>query len=227
MPRDVRNPVLASLACALMLIPVVVLAYAFGPGERLDGSIFSHLAAHDSGAGHALAVGVGSLGDLLPVLAMLALIVTIGLAAGRGRQALAAVVIVVGAGLTTQVLKHLLSHPRFQGEFLGLDHPWANSFPSGHTTAAASLAAALLFVVPPRLRPVAAGLGATFTTAMGIAVVVLQWHYPSDVVGALLVVGSWSFVALAALRLLRPRGPASPPRERRESSSGRFAISLQ
>ena len=60
-----------------------------------------------------------------------------------------------------------------------------------------------------------------------IAVVVIQWHYPSDVVGGILVVSSWTFAVIAGLRLLRPRGSDGPPRERRETASGRFAVSLQ
>jgi membrane-associated phospholipid phosphatase len=226
MRRDVRAPILASILCALLLAPLAVLAYA-GPGQRLDSSLLNRLAAHDNGAGHALAAAVTALGEPLALVAMLALLVPVGIAAGRSRQAVAAVVLVLGASLTTQLLKHLLAQPRLQEVLVGYAHPWSDSFPSGHTTAAASIAVAALLVVPPRLRGVVAVAGAAFTTAMGIAVVVLEWHFPSDVLGGLLVVGSWSFAVIAALRLIRPRGPAKPPREEGETASGRFAVSLQ
>ena len=116
----------------------------------------------------------------------------------------------IGAGLTTQVLKQLLTHQGLQERLLGPDHPFVFSFPSGHTTAAASLAVALLLVAPPRMRPAAAAAGIAFTLAMAVAVIVLHWHFPSDVLGGLLVVGSWCFAVIAALRLTRPRRPAPP-----------------
>src|SRR4051794_32011753 len=131
MPRDVRSAIIASLSCALLLLPVVVGAYGVGPGERLDASIFNRLAAHDSGAVHAISTGVVALGDLLPLVAMLALLVAVGLAFGRTRQAIAAAAIVAGAGLTTQILKQLLAHPRLQEQLVGTGHPWPDSFPSG------------------------------------------------------------------------------------------------
>lgn len=226
MPRDVRTPILGSLLSALALVPVALLAYSVGPTARLDRSILVRLDRPDGTRGHELASVVGHLADPLPFLVMLVAVCLVGVAARRGRETVVAVLLVAGANLTTQVLKHLLEHSRFEIQY-GLHQPLAEAFPSGHTTAAASLAAALVLVVPPRLRPLAAGAGAAFTAAVGIAVVVLQWHYPSDVVGAVLVVASWTLAAVAALRLLRPRGPDSPPRERSETATGRFAISLQ
>jgi membrane-associated phospholipid phosphatase len=227
MPRDARAPILASIACALLLAPLALLAYTVGPTAHIDAELLIGLAEHDFGRGHALASFFGHLADPVPTMALLAALLLLGAAVRRGREALAALAVVAGANLTTQILKHALAHPRFQAEFAGFHQPWANAFPSGHATGAASIAVALLFVAPPRLRPLAAGLGAAYAAAVGSSVIVLQWHYPSDVVGALLVVGSWTFAAVAALRLLRPRHPDSPPRERRETASGRFAVSLQ
>jgi membrane-associated phospholipid phosphatase len=225
MPRDVRAPILGSVISALLLAPLALLAYSVGPTARLDRSILVRLDRAEGSNGHELASLVAHLVDPLPFLAILAAIVALGLAARRTRETAAALVLVAGANLTTQVLKHLLSHDRFEIQY-GLHQPLAEAFPSGHATAAASLAVALLLVVPPRLRPLAAAAGAAFVAAVGIAVVVIQWHYPSDVLGGLLVVASWTFAAVAALRLLRPRGPDSPPREQRETASSRFAISL-
>ena len=226
MPRDVRTPILGSILSALMLAPVALLAYSVGPTARLDRSILVRLDRPEGSNGHELASLVAHLSDPLPFLVILAAIVLIGLVARRGRETAAAVVLVAGANLTTQVLKHLLQHSRFDIQY-GLHQPLSEAFPSGHATAAASLAVALLLVVPPRLRPLAAAGGAAFVAAVGIAVVVIQWHYPSDVLGGLLVVASWTFAVIAALRLLRPRGPDSPPREKRETATGQVAVSLQ
>jgi membrane-associated phospholipid phosphatase len=155
------------------------------------------------------------------VLLMLIGICALALHWGRRREALAAVAVVAGANLTTEVLKALFGHERFW-PFLGEGQPWTNSFPSGHTTAAASIAVALLIVAPARLRPLAAVAGAALTCAVGISVVALEWHYPSDVLGGLFVAAGWGFAALAALRLAAPRR-----RSGEAQTSSRFAISTK
>jgi hypothetical protein len=126
----------------------------------------------------------------------------------RGRMALAvtAAVMVVGANLTTQVLKHsLLSRPLLIPG--GVLHP--NSYPSGHATAAASLAVAVFLVVPHRWRAPTA-LGTTIAAAaFGTATVVVGWHRPSDVIGAWFVVGAWAALSTAILLAIRGSGVAA------------------
>jgi len=196
---DVRTPIIASLLSALLLAPVALLAYSIGPTSRLDRSILVRLDRPDGSRSHELFSQVAHLGDPLPFALILAGIVVMRPPEHEGTPLEGRLVLVAGATLTTQVLKHLLEHSRFEIQY-GLHQPLSDAFPSGHTTAAAALAAALLLVVPPRLRPLAAGAGAAFTAAVGIAVVVIQWHYPSDVVGGILVVSSWTFAVIAGLR---------------------------
>src|SRR6185503_6696111 len=113
-------------------------------------------------------------------------------------------VLMVGANLTTQVLKNAV----FVRPDLGVEASYGNTLPSGHTTAAASVAAALLLVVPPRVRPWAAVLGAGYTTATGVSTLIGQWHRPSDVVAAVLVVLAWTAIA-CALVALTPARPST------------------
>ena len=64
----------------------------------------------------------------------------------RWSLALQVAVLMIGANLTTRVLKNwVLYRPD-----LGVEASYGNTLPSGHTTAAASVSAALLLVVPPR-----------------------------------------------------------------------------
>ena len=78
--------------------------------------------------------------------------------------------------------------------------------PSGHTTAVMSLALALVIVSPPRLRPLAAAAGGLLTVATVFSLLVLGSHYPSDIVGGLLVATAWARRWPLALRLeLEPR----------------------
>ncbi|WP_231505199.1 phosphatase PAP2 family protein [Cellulomonas sp. URHE0023] len=129
------------------------------------------------------------------------------IAALRRRWSLAVqvAVLMVGANLTTQVLKHAV----FYRPDLGVDGSYGNTLPSGHTTAAASVSAALLIVVPPRVRPWAAVLGAGYTSATGISTLIGQWHRPSDVVAAVLVVLAWTAIACALVALTPPQFPTT------------------
>ena len=93
-----------------------------------------------------------------------------------------------------------------------------NSLPSGHTTVAASVAVALVFVLPPRARGFAAVVGAGYTALVGVATMSAGWHRPSDSVAALLVVGGWAAAAglalMIAARLAPLVGLRSKPRGR-------------
>lgn len=110
----------------------------------------------------------------------------------RRRWALAiqVVVLVAGSNITTQLIKRIIT----DRPDLGVPGPEMNALPSGHTTAAASVSAVLVLVVPPRVRPWAAVLGAGYTAATGVSTLVGQWHRPSDVIAAVLVVLFWSCV---------------------------------
>ena len=199
MSRNVKAPLLAASACALAIVPLAVAAYSFGPVETLDRHLLFDL-RREAGFGHAFGAAFVNLGDLAALLVMLAAVCAIGIGFGRRREVLVAVVLVAGANVTTQVLKSVLEHARGKAFEHGWELPWPTSFPSGHTTAAASIAVALLLVVPARHRLLAAAMGLALTAAVGASVVILGWHYPSDVLGALLVVAAWGFCAVAYLR---------------------------
>ncbi|MET0306398.1 MAG: phosphatase PAP2 family protein [Solirubrobacterales bacterium] len=207
MARNVKSPLAACLACAIALGLLTLLALGFAAGRDVDVRLFLEL-AEDEPSGDTLADAIASFGDPLPMLALLVVACLIGLLRGRPRSALAAVLVVVGANVTTQLLKALLAHPRVKLAISG-DPFEPNTFPSGHTTAAASIAVAYAFVAPAALRDLALTLGAAFALAVGASVVVIGWHYPSDVLGAYLVVACWGFAVLTVMRAIAPRRPRS------------------
>lgn len=207
MSDRVKAPLAACAACALGVVALGALVYGFGPVERIDGKLFLHLAADPFSRTHEAAELVARLADPLPLLAMLVVVCLLALSWGGRREAVAAVAVVAGANITTQILKGVLAHPRYQ-PYTGLNQPWSDAYPSGHTTAAASIGIALVLAAPPRLKRPAALAGCGFAVAVGLCVAVLQWHFVSDVVGAYLVAAAWGFAALAALRLTAPRGDA-------------------
>ncbi len=129
------------------------------------------------------------------------LVVTCGLAVHRKRVALAVqmVVLVGGANLSSQLLKTRLTRPD-----AGLGDSIYNSWPSGHTTVAASMSVVLLLAVPRRFRPLAAAVGVVYTSATGIGTMLGGSHRPSDVVGGVLLVLAWTALAMALDGTLEP-----------------------
>jgi membrane-associated phospholipid phosphatase len=127
----------------------------------------------------------------------------------RGRRDLAAVAIatLVGANLTTQLLKPLLGRvDPFGGEAA---RSISSAFPSGHATAAMSLALVAVIVAPRRWRGWVSLAAAAYAATIGVGLVVRVAHYPSDVVGGFLVAGAWA-AAMSAVALAM-RGDADRP----------------
>jgi membrane-associated phospholipid phosphatase len=199
MSERVKRPVAASLGCALALALVASLAYGGGSLGRLDARILHRLALQRETALGDVAHLVVHLGDPLPQLLLLAGACLLALRLRRPERALAAVVLVAGANLSTQVLKAALAHPRAQ-PILGYYQVGESAFPSGHTTAIVAMAYACALVVPRSRRALVAAIGGVATAAVGLAVVVLNKHYPSDVLGGLLVASVWFFATVAVLR---------------------------
>jgi membrane-associated phospholipid phosphatase len=197
--EKVKTPLVACLACALALALLALAAYSFGPLERFDAKTLVHLSLQLESRPYRAAAGIAGLADPLPLLALLAAVVGFALALGRRREALA-----------TQLLKGVLAHPRYQ-PYAEFHQPWPNAFPSGHMTAAASIAVALMLVAPRGVWPLAAATGVVFAGLVGVSVVALEWHYPSDVLGGILVAAGWGFAALAACRALEDRGHGLDP----------------
>lgn len=161
-------------------------------GQHLDQAA---LRGSDYGRGTLWAVAEPVLDVVSVSFVVLGLGIAMGIALLRRRWGLAVQVafVVVGSNITTQFLKKaVLDRPDLIGGW-GV----GNTLPSGHTTVAASVAVALLLVVPRAARPMIAVLGATYTAATGVSTLIGQWHRPSDVVAAVLVVTAWTALTLA------------------------------
>ncbi|AMM33835.1 PAP2 superfamily protein [Sinomonas atrocyanea] len=141
--------------------------------------------------------------DYLPLISVGLGAIGLGYAAlvrRRWAASLIALAAAGGANLATQVLKNdVLTRP-----YRGIETFAGNSLPSGHTTLAASAAAAVFLVASPRWRPLVAFAGGTYAVGTGIATLVNQWHRPADVVAAFLVVAA--VMSPAAWLLLRRGG---------------------
>src|SRR4051794_14757415 len=129
MPRNVTAPLLAAGACFAAFGLLAYAAYSVAPIEHLDLRVFLHFQLGDP-SGHVLANLLVHLGDLGPLLVMMAAVAALGFHFGRRREVVAATAVVVGANLMTQVLKIALEHSRSGGSGGGSQSHWANLLPT-------------------------------------------------------------------------------------------------
>ena len=190
-PAGVLTAVCAALV-ALLYVAAVRTPTGQAWDERLRGGLVDDAGRAGSAGGELLnTISVGSLAVVGGALMLTALV------RRRPRVAVAAGLAVLGANVTTQWLKAHLERPDLGAEW------WtsAGSYPSGHATVAMSLAVAAVLVAPTAARVSAAVLGGTYAVAVGVAVVGLDWHRPSDVLGGYLTAAAWGGLVITALAL--------------------------
>lgn len=200
--RPVRSPagvpgrstgvlfLLATLVSAAALAATYYFYVRTTTGQFIDESALVEAVEIHGAAGKAS----NKLLDWLPALSVLiasVMVVFVTVARRRWAAAGIAVAAAVGANIATQVLKDLLPVRPFRG----IETLEFNSLPSGHTTLAASAAAAVFLMVSPRWRPLAGFLGGSFAVATGVSTLINQWHRPADVVAAFLVVAAFTLPA--------------------------------
>ncbi|WP_432993876.1 phosphatase PAP2 family protein [Dactylosporangium sp. CA-233914] len=207
-------PLLAMLGETAAFAAVRWFFVGTGTGQGLD-----RLALIGNRLGRGLLDGpLTGLLEAITVLSLgLATAAVAGIALLRGRTDLGvgAVVLIAGANATAELLKHA-GHRAALDAAAGPTPP-VNTLPSGHTSVSASVAVALVLVLPPRARGPAALLGAGFAALTGAATVAVGWHRPSDAVASFLVVAGWASavgLVLACLRSGEPGRPADPGEQR-------------
>lgn len=190
-----EQPTGASRALALVVAVLAVLGIVatwsllvvHPQGSTLDDSAVDG-ATYGYGTLWRVAEPVLSIVSVGFIVAAIAATMLVALIRRRWSLAFQAAVLVAGANITTQLLKHVV---------LQRPDETLNTLPSGHTTVAASVSVALLLVVPRSARPALALVGAAYTGATGVATMIGQWHRPSDVIAAILVVLAWTGVVCA------------------------------
>ena len=193
-PRVTRRLV---VVCVLASVVVAAL-YPITIGTR-TGQLLSELALGGRPATEASVVAaerVLALFSRLSVVLGLVFLVVVALLQRRPRLAAVAAATVIGANLTTQLLKVVILDRAdlLDGSFYVLP----NSFPSGHATAAASIAVALLLVLPPLLRAPSVIISAVVVGIVAASTLVAGWHRMADAVGGVFVATAWA-AGLAAI----------------------------
>jgi membrane-associated phospholipid phosphatase len=201
-----RSLLFGAAACAGLFGLILVLAYGFPAARELDAKALEGFLGLQRPLVGGFSGEVVKLGDPPTVGVLGVLLAAIALLRGRPRLALAVIALLALTSISSQVLKALLAFPRYGGQ-AGFAHVTPAAFPSGHSTAAMTLAIATVMVVPRRLRPLAAVVGGGLALGVGTSVVLQGWHFPSDVAGGFLLATGWGLVVLAGLRLAELRWP--------------------
>jgi len=218
-PVGLARPLLSLLVAAVCGAAVVLMArgaVGTASGQRLDQLTLSGSRNHDGLLSRVAELAVETV-SMPVIIALFALTAVIALLRRRPALLLPLASLVLGANLTTQVIKHLLVSREVLGP--GIE-PTTNSFPSGHSTLAATTMIALVLVAG-RARPLVAPLGLLWSGAAGIGTLVTGWHRPSDVIGAIAVSAAWTFLVLGVdglhtrRRLRRAAAHAGRGRRRR------------
>lgn len=172
---------------ATLTAATVRLALATVRGQNLDAATRFALSRGKHLFRGADAVALGSI-SMKALLGLCAAVFLVALLRRRWQLGARVFVLVVGANLSTQVLKHwVLTRPNLGVDYAGL----ANSLPSGHSTVAMTAALGILMVAPVRARSAAAFLGWAMASFVGVSVMLNEWHRLADVLTAFLVAGIW------------------------------------
>lgn len=194
--------------CAVAFAALIGLAYFVEPTRWLDTAALNGFAAIDRPRLHDAGQTIAHLCNPVPYAIAAALVVAIAAIARGPRTGAAVGLLLVGANASSQLLKPALAyHRELYHTHWHLFNLQDAAFPSGHATAAMSISLAALMISPRAYRPLVAALGGLFTVAVSFSILMLVWHFPSDVVGGYLVATAWGLVALAALTAVNARWP--------------------
>jgi membrane-associated phospholipid phosphatase len=207
-----RRPLFLAGVCWFLFAVVLVAAYELPVARWADGWSVEGFLNLQTPWLTSLATHVAHLANPVPFAVSTALLAIVALYRGRPRHALAVTVFLASSNVTTQVLKTLLAHPRHH-DFLGKAQIASAAYPSGHATASMGLALAAVLVSAPAWRPYVAAAGALFALCVSESVMLLAWHFPSDVAGGFLVATAFALLTVAALRAAEQRWPERTGRE--------------
>ena len=211
MPSRSRRALLASLVPLGGLLAAALVTFS-ASGRGLDEAAMRGFVSLHRDWSAPLATPFVGLAGAGPAFLLLCLLILVAVRRGRPRLAALVVFIAGASAFTTLVLKHLATDPRSCGCIADMQ-VGAGAWPSGHTTMAMTLILSAIIVTPVRLRPLAAVLGGGVVIAFTYALMVMGWHYPTEVLAGLLVPAVWAPLGLAAMWWADARWPERTGRE--------------
>jgi membrane-associated phospholipid phosphatase len=212
MLRRPTTAVLAAVGCAGLAWSTWAAAFHVSLAQRADAAALHGFTRLADTRFARIADLVASSANPAPYAVLAAILVAAALHTRGVRGAVVVLVVLGAANLTTQYLKPALAAPR---PYLEPDDAVvAASWPSGHATASMALALCAVLIAPPARRLLVAAAGAAWAMLVSYSVILLSWHFPSDVVGGFAVAGCAACLGVAVLR-------SSPART---TSSGRALV---
>jgi membrane-associated phospholipid phosphatase len=208
MRRDPKIALRGAALCFAGLVVTGLVALLSHAAQARDLGALQSITELDRGGLARLTEGLVHLADPKPYTIFGLGLIAVALGRGRRRLAAALPLLLLVAPLTSEALKPLLATDRVPSWLHAQIS--AGSWPSGHSTAALTLALAAVLVAPRRIRPAVAVLGALFASAVAYAILIQAWHFPSDVVGGFLVAATWTLLTVAALVAIEPAREPTP-----------------
>lgn len=226
-PRSVVARLITGASLCVLVLLLGLLAKA-GPVASFDLRADRHIATHDrTSALNALAKVATTIGTPETVgIGLMILLPVILLLARRRLDAVKVFCMFAGAFTLAEIGKILIGEHRPPASLQLVAADGSPSYPSGHATVAAVLAAALIVIAVTLAGRVAAVvLGGLYAVAVAASRVYLGDHYPLDVLGSVLCALAAAFIVtgLAALPVLQPylrRFGLTPRGERGSGGAG-------
>jgi membrane-associated phospholipid phosphatase len=218
MPRRARIALIGAAAGIVLLAITWYAAHYVSFFKRADVSVLTGFVQLHRPGLNRLTNFVAGLCDPQRYVFLAAVPVIVALVRRRPPVAAMLAGVLLAANETTQLLKPLLAAPRDVVYWSPLG---TATWPSGHATAAMSLALCAVIAAPARRRPAVGAAMAAFAIAVSYSFLELGWHYPSDVFGGFLVAATWTLLAVAGLSIYEQRhlNPVMPGSHRQRTAS--------
>ena len=208
----------AAAAVAILIVAVACLGAAirFGVTFPIDRSLAGAIASWYPPLATSLFDTLGA----LPVFAGVMIVGAVACLLGRRPGLAAAFFLGVGGEIPSTIVKLIVDRPRPPAG-IGIDaFVTTASYPSGHTVRAVLMAGLIVAAIAWRrrsdaLRLIALGCGLAFAALVGLARIASGEHWPTDVLGGLLLGLAWLTICLIVTDRFEPRSaPSSPPADR-------------
>jgi undecaprenyl-diphosphatase len=174
-----------------------------------DHYILLFAAAHRSAGLDYFFRSVTWCGSLYVLAPLTVLIIAALLRLRKQSEALLLAVGFGGATLLVYLAKIAINRPRPALVEPLIALPFGSSFPSGHTTQMVAFALCLTLIIRriwPRWQFTVAALAIGLTAAVAVSRIYLQVHYPTDVLGGIILGVAWVALAQHILQRLYPFG---------------------